>query len=147
TCEPWGAMQARRAARRACRSGDLGVAVTSHWSRVFMSPSECQQPERHHVNRLKWAIPLAAVAIVRGYSPMDDWDVKRLAIPQVASARAHEVWRVWLGAWIAGLVVLLLVLGLILWSMFRYRKRDGNEVPSQVRYNLPIEALYTIAPI
>lgn len=112
-----------------------------------MSSSECQQPERHHVNRLKWAVPFAAVAVVGGCSPMDDWDVKRLALPKAASDRAHEVWPVWLGAWIAGLVVLLLVLGLILWSMFRYRKRDGNEVPSQVRYNLPIEALYTIAPI
>ena len=57
------------------------------------------------------------------------------------------MWNLWLGAWIATLVVFILVFGLILWSMFRYRRRSEDEVPDQVRYNLPIEALYTIAPV
>lgn len=53
----------------------------------------------------------------------------------------------WLGAWIAAAVVAVLVIGLILWSMVRYRRRPGNEVPSQIRYHLPLEVLYTVAPV
>ncbi|MBW9206295.1 cytochrome c oxidase subunit II [Mumia sp. zg.B53] len=53
----------------------------------------------------------------------------------------------WVGAWIASAVVLVLVLGLILWVMVRYRRRPGNEVPSQLRYHLPLEVLYTVAPV
>ena len=57
------------------------------------------------------------------------------------------MWNLWLGAWISVLVVFVLVFGLIVWSMWRYRRRSDDEVPDQVRYNLPIEALYTIAPV
>jgi cytochrome c oxidase subunit 2 len=38
------------------------------------------------------------------------------------------------------------VWGLIIWAMIRYRRRSPDEVPTQVRYNLPIEVLYTVAP-
>lgn len=57
------------------------------------------------------------------------------------------MWNVWLGAWIAVLAVFLLVFGLIVYSMVRYRRRSDDEVPVQIRYNLPIEALYTFAPV
>jgi cytochrome c oxidase subunit II len=42
----------------------------------------------------------------------------------------------------------VLVWGLILWSIvFHRRSRTKVEVPPQTRYNMPIEALYTVAPI
>ena len=34
-----------------------------------------------------------------------------------------------------------------MYASFRFRKRSDDDEPSQVRYNLPIEMLYTIAPI
>ena len=37
--------------------------------------------------------------------------------------------------------------GLIFWAVVRYRRRNDDELPTQVRYNLPIEVLYTVAPI
>ncbi|MFT4188463.1 MAG: cytochrome c oxidase subunit II [Aeromicrobium sp.] len=85
--------------------------------------------------------------VVTGCSPKDDSDLKRLALPEAGSDRTDEIWNLWLGAWIACLVVFLLVFGLMLWCMVRYRRRSADEVPSQVRYNLPIEALYTFAPV
>ncbi len=57
------------------------------------------------------------------------------------------MWDLWLGAWIAVLVVFVLVFGLIVYASVRYRRRSDDEVPTQVRYNLPLEALYTIAPV
>ena len=38
--------------------------------------------------------------------------------------------------------------GLIIWCVVAYRrKKDDNELPVQLRYNMPIEILYTVVPI
>jgi hypothetical protein len=35
----------------------------------------------------------------------------------------------------------------MIWAVVAYRRRHANEVPEQTRYNIPIEALYTIVPL
>ena len=51
----------------------------------------------------------------------------------------------WQGSWIAALIVGVLVWGLIVWTVIFHRKRS-DRVPRQVRYNLPIEIMYTVVP-
>lgn len=51
----------------------------------------------------------------------------------------------WRGSWIAAFAVGFTVWGLIVWSVLFHRRRS-DRVPDQVRYNLPIEALYTVLP-
>ena len=51
----------------------------------------------------------------------------------------------WQGSWVAAWAVGAIVWGLIIWAVIFYRKRS-DRVPEQVRYNLPIEFLYTIVP-
>ena len=51
----------------------------------------------------------------------------------------------WQGSWIAAWAVGILVWGGILWAIIFHRKR-GDQLPRQVRYNLPIEILYTVLP-
>ena len=77
----------------------------------------------------------------------DDSQIMRLALPKAASDRTEPIWNLWLGTWIAVLVIFVFVFGLIMYAAVRYRRRSDDEVPTQVRYNLPIEALYTIAPL
>ena len=84
---------------------------------------------------------LAALVLVGGCSGRD------LALPEPTSDRAQYVDQLWLGAWIAAGVVGVFVFGLMVWAIVRYRRRSDDEVPAQVRYNLPIEVLYTVAPI
>ncbi|MDQ3664911.1 MAG: cytochrome c oxidase subunit II [Actinomycetota bacterium] len=84
---------------------------------------------------------LAALVLVGGCSGRD------LALPEPTSDRAQYVDQLWLGAWIAAGVVGVFVFGLMVWAMVRYRRRSDDEIPAQVRYNLPIEVLYTVAPI
>lgn len=96
---------------------------------------------------MKLAILAIAAVALSGCSPVDDHDVKRLALPVAGSDRSQTMWDLWLGAWIATLVIFLLVFGLIVYAMVRYRRRSDDEVPVQIRYNLPIEALYTFAPV
>ena len=61
------------------------------------------------------------------------------------SARITSLWNY---TWIAGLIVLVIVMGLILFPVARYRKRKGDEkLPVQTRVNLPLELMYTIIPL
>ncbi len=70
----------------------------------------------------------------------------RFGLPEAASNRAPFVGNLWVGAWIASLVIGVFVWGLIVWVMIRYRKRRPDEQPRQTRYNLPLELLYTLVP-
>ncbi len=75
-------------------------------------------------------------------------DFPRLGMPTPASEEAPRILSLWQGSWAAALVVGCLVWGLILWSaMFHRRSRTKVEVPPQTRYNMPIEALYTVVPL
>jgi cytochrome c oxidase subunit 2 len=60
--------------------------------------------------------------------------------------QANRMYDLWIGSAFAALAVGALVWGLIFWCIIRYRKR-GDELPVQTRYNMPMEFLYTIAPI
>ncbi len=84
---------------------------------------------------------VAALLLVGGCSGRD------LALPESASTNADYYDSLWLGAWIAAGVVGVFVFGLMVWSVVRYRRRSDDEVPAQTRYNLPIEVLYTVAPV
>ena len=83
--------------------------------------------------------------LLTGCSTADQEQWKRLGLPVGVSDRTDAVLSLWIGAWIAALIVGVLVWALILWAVVRYRKRD-DDAPRQVRYNLPLEVLYTLAP-
>jgi cytochrome c oxidase subunit II len=51
----------------------------------------------------------------------------------------------WQGSWIAAWCVGIVVWGAIIAAVIFFRKRS-DRVPDQVRYNLPIEILYTVLP-
>jgi cytochrome c oxidase subunit 2 len=52
------------------------------------------------------------------------------------------------GTWIAALAVGLIVWGLTIWVMVAYRRKKTDVgLPPQLRYNVPIEMLYTIVPV
>jgi cytochrome c oxidase subunit II len=59
--------------------------------------------------------------------------------------QSQRMYDLWIGSVVAALAVGFFVWGLIFWCVFRYRKR-GQELPTQTRFNLPIEVLYTVLP-
>lgn len=74
-------------------------------------------------------------------------DFPNLGMPNPATEEAPRILSLWQGSWAAALAVGVLVWGLIIWSwIFHRRSRTKVEVPAQTRYNMPIEALYTIVP-
>ncbi len=75
-------------------------------------------------------------------------DFPRLGMPTPVTEEAPIILSLWQGSWAAALVTGVLVWGLILWSVFFHRRsRTKVEVPPQTRYNMPIEALYTVVPL
>ncbi|NJP75078.1 cytochrome c oxidase subunit II, partial [Streptomyces sp. C1-2] len=75
-------------------------------------------------------------------------DFPRLGMPTPTTEEAPRILSLWQGSWAAALAVGCLVWGLILWSAFFHRRsRTKVEVPPQTRYNMPIEALYTVVPL
>ncbi len=68
-----------------------------------------------------------------------------LGWPKPKTEQAETMYEVWLGSVAAAAAVGLAVYILIAWTVIRDRKKS-DELPRQVRYNLPIEVLYTIVP-
>jgi cytochrome c oxidase subunit II len=70
---------------------------------------------------------------------------ENLGLRKPATQQASLIVHLWQGSWIAAIAVGLLVWGLIVWTVIFHRKRS-DKLPRQVRYNLPIEMLYTVLP-
>ena len=89
----------------------------------------------------------AGLLLLGACSAEDQDQIRRLAMPEPATDRAPHIYDLWHGSWLAAIIVGVLVWGLIGWAAFKYRRRSDDEIPVQTRYNLPIEILYTVAPI
>ncbi len=92
------------------------------------------------------ALVIGAMLVLAGCSAETTAQWGRFGLPESASDRAPYIGNLWVGAWIASLVVGVFVWGLIVWVMIRYRRRTPDEHPRQTRYNLPLELLYTLVP-
>jgi len=69
-------------------------------------------------------------------------------LPKGVTSDSDRITTLWVGAWIAALLVGVLVWGLTIWCVAAYRKRkDDINLPEQLRYHLPLEILYTVIPI
>lgn len=70
-----------------------------------------------------------------------------IGLPEPATEEAEVVESLWEGAWVAAWPVGVLVWGLIILSVILYSRRNRKDLPEQTAYNLPIEVLYTVAPL
>jgi cytochrome c oxidase subunit 2 len=73
--------------------------------------------------------------------------IKRLAQPVGVTDRTDSIHSLWMGSWLAAMIVGVVVWGLIIYACVAFRRRRDDEVPVQTRYNLPLEILYTVAPV
>jgi cytochrome c oxidase subunit 2 len=99
-------------------------------------------------SRLALAL-LPAALLVTGCSGVGGRDLYEnsfsLGFPEPVTDRADDIYELWLGSVAAAAVVGFGVIFLILFAAVRYR-RVSDKLPRQVRYNLPIEVLYTVVP-
>lgn len=72
-------------------------------------------------------------------------DLPNFGMPEPATRESDRILSLWIAGWIAALAVGAVVVGLILWTVVFHRRRSAA-MPTQTRYNVPIETLYIIAP-
>jgi cytochrome c oxidase subunit II len=115
----------------------------SHATRGAALPGK-RTPRSRRANALRVGA-LAAVMLVAlaGCSPNNSFT--RMGFPNPITKQGAITLSLWQGSWIAGLLVGAVVWGMILWAVIFHRKR-GDKLPMQVRYNMPIEILYTVIP-
>ncbi len=95
----------------------------------------------------RWALLGGAGLVALALSGCSTNDLPAmLSIPDPATKQATWIHSLWQGSWVAAWTVGVFVWGLILWAVVVYRKRS-EDPPRQIRYNLPIEILYTVVPI
>jgi cytochrome c oxidase subunit II len=112
-----------------------------------VSPNGSDRSSRRPVRR-KLLQALAAGLVLATATGCTSKDFPRLGLPTPATEQAPIILSLWQGSWAAALATGVLVWGLILWAViFHRRSRTKIEVPAQTRYNMPIEALYTVVPI
>ncbi|MEU5953418.1 cytochrome c oxidase subunit II [Streptomyces sp. NPDC047525] len=112
-----------------------------------MSPNGSDRSSRRPMRR-KLPQVLTAGLILATATGCTYKDFPRLGMPTPVTEEAPRILSLWQGSWAAALATGVLVWGLILWSViFHRRSRTKVEVPPQTRYNMPIEALYTVVPL
>ncbi|WP_030564229.1 aa3-type cytochrome oxidase subunit II [Streptomyces aureocirculatus] len=112
-----------------------------------MSPNGSDRSPRRPMRR-KLLQALTAGLVLVTATGCTSKDFPRLGMPTPVTEEAPRILSLWQGSWAAALATGVLVWGLILWSViFHRRSRTKVEVPPQTRYNMPIEALYTVVPL
>lgn len=94
-----------------------------------------------------WALAAPALLALSACSEQNKGDWERVAVPEGASDRSGYIIEFWQWTWVAAMLTGILVWGLIGYAVIKFRRRSDDEIPVQSRYNLPMEILYTIAPV
>lgn len=99
--------------------------------------------------RFKWAILPVFAVLVASLSGCSSEQFSRGFLPGAPGVtnqtdRIVNLWNVsWIVLWIVGIIAW----GLMFWAIIVYRRRKGDrEIPPQLRYNMPIETLFTVVP-
>ncbi|MFC8131554.1 cytochrome c oxidase subunit II [Streptomyces sp. NPDC057302] len=112
-----------------------------------MSPNGSDRSSRRPMRRKLPQVLTAGLILVTA-TGCTYKDFPRLGMPTPVTEEAPRILSLWQGSWAAALITGVLVWGLIIWSViFHRRSRTKVEVPPQTRYNMPIEALYTVVPL
>jgi cytochrome c oxidase subunit 2 len=100
-------------------------------------------------NRSKWlAVPAASVLVLLLSGCTDEF--ARGWLPGVTGVTNHtdRIVGLWTTAWIILWLVGIIAWALMGWAIVVYRRRKGETgLPAQLRYNNPIEVLFTVVPL
>ncbi len=89
---------------------------------------------------------LAAAAVLLGGILLAGCQLPTFGAYKGATTQARSTFHLWQGFFIASLVVGGFTILLIVWAIFRYRRRS-DDIPVQTQYHTTTEIIYTIMPI
>ena len=98
--------------------------------------------------RMKWAaIPAAASLLLLTGCSAEQLKMGYLPGDGKTTNHTSSIVGLWTTSWIVLLIVGVISWGLLAWAMIVYRRRKGETgLPVQLRYNMPIETLFTVVP-
>jgi cytochrome c oxidase subunit II len=110
-------------------------------------PQRTDSTRARRAFRLSRLVVLPAVALFASGCSGEAAKWKRGGWPAPVTKQGVDVLNLWEGSLLASLIIGGGVLFLIGYAAIAYRRRSDGDLPRQVRYNLPIEVLYTFIPI
>ena len=99
---------------------------------------------------LKWAILPVAASLMLLLSGCSQQEFSRGFLPGVPGVTNHtdRITGLWTTSWIVLWGIGLIAWGLMFYAVIVYRRRKGETgLPPQLRYNNPIETLFTVVPL
>ena len=99
---------------------------------------------------LKWAVLPAAASLMLLLSGCSQQEFSRGFLPGVPGVTNHtdRITGLWTTSWIVLWGIGIIAWGLMFYAVIVYRRRKGETgLPPQLRYNNPIEALFTVVPL
>ncbi len=97
--------------------------------------------------RRKWGVALGATTTLLLASGCSAQEALSFNHPDPATEEAPTIANLWFGAWVAAAFVGVLTAGLIIYAAVRFRRKEGDAAPRQLRYNVPLEIMYTVVPL
>ena len=98
----------------------------------------------------KWALVPAVASVMLFLSGCTAQEFQRGLEPGVPGVTNHtdRIVGLWTTSWMVLWGVGIVAWGLMFWAIIVYRRRKGDTgLPPQIRYNNPIETLFTIVPL
>jgi cytochrome c oxidase subunit 2 len=115
-------------------------------TKVFRVEPSTLPPQGVSVRTRRWrrvrriaALPIAALALA-------GCTVPTFGAAPGATTSSRSVYHLWQGFSIGAVIVGGITTILIVWAVFRYRRR-GENIPKQSQYHVPLELTYTIIPV
>jgi len=96
--------------------------------------------------RRLWRAAVGLAAAAAGGAAAPGCSLPSFGAPDPASEEGESILSLWQGFFVVAAAVGLLVWGLLIYVLVRYRRRN-DDVPRQGAYNVPVEILYTAAPV
>jgi cytochrome c oxidase subunit 2 len=96
--------------------------------------------------RRLWRAAVGLAAAAAGGTAASGCSLPSFGAPDPASEEGESILSLWQGFFVVAAAVGLLVWGLLVYVLVRYRRRN-DDVPRQGAYNVPVEILYTAAPV
>lgn len=99
--------------------------------------------------RFRWAILPISALLIATLTGCSQTELSRGFLPGTPGITNHtdQITKLWVDSWLVLYAVGIIAWGLMFWAIIVYRRRKGDrEIPPQLRYNMPIETLFTVVP-